>query len=89
MKINGYCFGNGGVAKELVTIEDVVAHLSRPDVDGVTFRLGRRKATILGSKKDGMMSVNCDGPGRDDTAFREFSDPRLAAFYAMSEVRSR
>jgi hypothetical protein len=89
LKIYGYCFGNNGAAEELVTIDDVVAHLSRPDVDGVQFRIGRRKALILGGNKDGSVSVNVYGPGRDHNVFHKFTDLRLAGLFAASEVRSR
>jgi hypothetical protein len=88
LKITGFKFGTPYVSETLVTMADVVEHLKHPDCDAVWIRNGRRKATILGAMNDGSVTVNVEGPGRDASSFRQFTDPLMAAFYAASEVRS-
>lgn len=88
MKITGFKFGQPYSSETLATMADVVDFLTHPDCDAVWIRNGRRKATILGSMNDGSVSVNVEGPGRDGTSFRQFTNLLMAALYAASEVRS-
>ena len=88
MKITGFKFSTPYSSETLVTLADVAEFLKQPDCDAVWIRNGRRKATILGSMVDGRVTVNVEGPGRDASSFRDFTDPLMAAFYASSEVRS-
>ena len=90
MKITGFLHGRNHLRSEvLITMGDVVEHLQKPGCDAVWVRLGRRNATILSPRGDGVFSVSVEGPGHDSDKFHQFTNPLMAAYFATSAVRSR